>query len=77
MGLMMTALTVLVSAAVVLVVIATTGPQKTAISLPPWTPRDAPRDSAAQRSLLEERFARGDIDEGEYVARRDLLDGRQ
>jgi len=35
------------------------------------------RDSAAQRVLLDERFARGDIDEGQYVARRDLLGGRQ
>jgi len=77
MGLMMTVLTVFVAAAVVLVVLATTGPQKTAISLPAWTPRDAPRDRPAQGTLLDERFARGDIDEGEYVARRDLLGGRQ
>lgn len=71
-GLMMTVLTVLVVAAVVLVVRATTGPQKTATSLPPGTPRDKPRDSAAQR-VLDERFARGDIDEGEYAARQDML----
>jgi len=49
MGLMMTVLTVLVVAAAVLVVRATIGPQKTATSLPPWTPRDAPRDSATAR----------------------------
>lgn len=36
-------------------------------------PRDlSPRDDAAAR-LLDERFARGDIDEQEYRARRDLL----
>lgn len=72
MGLMKTGLTLLVVAAVVLVVRATTGPQKTATSLPPGTPRDTPRDSTAQR-ILDERFARGDIDEGEHVARRDML----
>ena len=37
---------------------------------------DRPADSEAQR-VLDERFARGDIDEGEYVARLDLLGGRQ
>ena len=76
MGLMMAVLAVLVVAAVVLVVRAATGPQKTTTSLLPGTPRDTPRDSAAQ-PVLDERFARGDIDEGEYVARRDLLGGRQ
>ena len=75
MGLMMAVLTALVVAAVVLVVRVTTGPQKTITSLPTSTPRDTPRDSEAQR-VLDERFARGDIDEGEYVARRDLLCGR-
>jgi len=73
---MMAVLAVLVVAAVVLVVRAATGPQKTTTSLLPKTPLDTPRDSAAQR-MLDERFARGDIDEGEYVARRDLLGGRQ
>ena len=72
MGLMMAVLAALVVAVLVLAVRATTGPQKTTSSLPPGTPRDAPRDSEAQR-VLDERFARGDIDEGEYVARRDLL----
>ena len=76
MGLMMTVLAVLVVAAVVLVVRATIGPQKTTTSLPPETPTNTPRDSEPQR-VLDERFARGDIDEGEYVARRDLLRGRQ
>ena len=76
MGLMMAVLALLVVAAVVLVVCAATGPQKTTISLLPGTPRDTPRDNAA-RPVLDERFARGDIDEGEYVARRDLLGGRQ
>ena len=75
MGLMMAVLAVLVVAAVVLVVRATAGPQKTTTSLPPETPTDTPRDSEAQR-VLDERFARGDIDEDEYVARRDLLSGR-
>jgi putative membrane protein len=75
MGLMMTVLTVLVVAVVVLVVRTTTGPQRTATSLPPGNPRDTPRDSEALR-VLDERFAGGDIDEGEYVARRDLLCGR-
>jgi uncharacterized membrane protein len=75
MGLMMAVLTALVVAAVVLVVRATTGPQKTCTNLPPWTPRDTPGDSEAQR-VLDERIARGDIDEGKYVARRDLLCGR-
>jgi len=74
MGLMMAVLTVLVVAAVVLVVRATTGPQKASTSVPPETPTDTPRDSEAKR-VLDERFARGDIDEGEYVARRDLLCG--
>jgi putative membrane protein len=74
MGLMMTVLTVLVAAAVVLVVRATTGPQKTTTTLPQGTPPNTQRDSEAQR-VLDERFARGDIDEGEYVARRDLLRG--
>ena len=76
MGLMMAVLAVLVVAAVVLVVCAATGPQKTTISLLPGTPRYTPRDRAAQ-PVLDERSARGDIDEGEYVARRDLLGGRQ
>jgi putative membrane protein len=76
MGLMMTVLAVLVVATVVLVVRATTGPQKTTTTLPPETPTDTPRDSEAQ-VVLDLRFARGDIDEGEYVARRDLLTGRQ
>ncbi len=31
--------------------------------------------SAGARSILDERFARGDIDAGEYVQRRALLDG--
>ena len=75
MGLMMTVLTVLVVAAVVLAVRATIGPQKTTTT-PPGTPPDTPRDSEAQQ-VLDERFARGDIDEGEYVARRDLLRGRR
>ena len=75
MGLMMTVLTVLVVAVVVLVVRATIGPQKPTTSPLPGIPRDTPRDSEAQR-VLDERFARGDIDEGEYVARRDLLCGR-
>ena len=75
MGLMMAVLTVLVVAAVVLVVRVTTGPQKTATSVPPWSPRDTPGDSEARR-VLDERFARGDIDEGEYVACPDLLCGR-
>jgi putative membrane protein len=75
MGLMMTVLAALVVAVVVLVVRATTGPQKTTSGLPPWSPRDAPGDSEAQR-LLDQRFARGDIDEDEYVASRDLLCGR-
>jgi putative membrane protein len=36
-------------------------------------PRDlSPRDNAAAR-LLDERFARGDIDEPEYRTRRELL----
>jgi putative membrane protein len=74
MGLMMAALAVLVVAAVVLVVRATTGPQKTSTSVPQETPMDTPRDSEAKR-VLDERFARGDIDESEYVARRDLLCG--
>ena len=74
MGLMMAVLAALVVAVVVLAVRATTGPQKTTSSLPPWSPRDAPGDSQAQR-VLDERLARGDIDEGEYVARRDLLCG--
>jgi putative membrane protein len=77
MGLMMTVLTVLVVAAVVLVVRAATGSQQPTTRLLPGAPRDTPRDGAAQRTLLDERFARGDIDEGEYVARRDLLGGRQ
>jgi putative membrane protein len=76
MGLMMAVLTVLVVAAVVLVVRVTTGSQRTTTSLPPGTRRDTPRDSEAQR-VLDERFARGDIDEGEYVASRDLLCGRR
>ena len=75
MGLMMAVLAVPVVAVVVLVVRAMAGPQKTTTSLPPGTPRDTPRDSEAQR-VLHERFARGDIAEGEYVARRDLLGGR-
>jgi putative membrane protein len=74
MGLMMTVLTVLVAAAVVLVVRASTGPQKTTTTLAQGTPPNTQRDSEAQR-VLDERFARGDIDEGEYVARRDLLRG--
>ena len=74
-GLMMTVLTVLVVVAVVLLVRATTGPQNTTTT-PPGTPPDTPRDREAQR-VLDERFARGDIDEGEYVARRDLLRGRR
>ena len=73
MGLMMTVLTVLVVAVVVLVVRATTGPQATT-SLPSATTGDPPRDSEAQR-LLDERLARGEIDEREYRARRDLLRG--
>lgn len=76
MGLMMTVLAVFVVAFVVLVVRAATGPQQPTTSLLPGAPRDTPRDSAAQR-VLDERFARGDFDEGEYVARRDLLGGRQ
>ena len=40
----------------------------------PW-PEGEPRDIEAQR-VLDERFARGDIDERDYVARRDLLRGR-
>jgi putative membrane protein len=75
MGLMMAVLTAMVVAAVVLVVRATTGPRNATTSPPPRTPRDTPGESEAQR-VLDERFARGDIDEGEYVARRDLLCGR-
>ena len=53
-----------------------TGPQQPTTPLLPGAPRHTPRDRAAQR-VLDERFARGDLDEGEYVARRDLLGGRQ
>ena len=58
MGLMMAVLTAMVVAAVVLVVRATTGPQKTTTSLLPGTPRDTPRDSAAQRVLRALRSRR-------------------
>lgn len=68
---MMAVFIVLVVAAVVLVVRATSGPQQTTTSFTPGTPRDTPRESEAQR-VLDERFARGDIDEREYVARRDF-----
>lgn len=73
MGLMMTVLTALVVAAVVLLARATTGPQQTT-GLPRGTTGDSPRGSDAQR-VLDERLARGDIDEREYRARRDLIRG--
>ena len=73
MGLMMTVLTVLAVTAVVLLVRATTGPEQTT-GLPRGTKEDLPRDSEAQR-VLDERLARGEIDEREYRARRDLLRG--
>jgi putative membrane protein len=73
MGLMMTVLTVLLVAAVVLLVRTTTGPQQTT-SLPPGSTGDSPPGSEAQR-VLDERLARGDIDEREYRARRDLIRG--
>ena len=57
MGLMMAVLAVLVVAAVVLVVCAATGPQKTTISLLPGTPLDTARDSAAQRVHDERSLA--------------------
>ncbi len=56
MGLMMTVLAVLVVAAVVLVVRATTGPQKATTSLPPETPTDTPRQHA-QRVLVSGSLA--------------------
>ena len=73
MGLMMTVLTVLLVAAVVLLVRTTTGPQQTT-SLPRDLTGDSPPGSEAQR-VLDERLARGDIDEREYRARRDLIRG--
>jgi uncharacterized membrane protein len=62
---------VLVVAVVVLVVRATTGPEQTTTRLKPGTPRDSPPDSEPYW-VLDKRFARGDIDERDYVAPRDL-----
>ena len=48
------------------------------IAAPGSTPGSAPRSApapAAARRLLDERFARGEIDAAEYRARRDALDG--
>jgi uncharacterized membrane protein len=50
MGFMMTVLTVLVVATVVLVVRATTGPPGRTTSRPPGILPDAPRDTEAQRA---------------------------
>jgi putative membrane protein len=73
MGLTMTVLTVLVVAVLVLVVRAMTGPQHST-SLPGHITGESPRDGEARR-VLDERFARGEIDEREYRERRDLLRG--
>ena len=74
MSLLMTALTVVVVAAAVLVVRAVTAPQQPT-SLPRGSDGGAPRDSDAQR-VLDERLARGDIDGRDYRARRNLLRGQ-
>lgn len=74
MSLMMTVLIVVVVAVVVLVVRATASQQQTSSGYPPTTPRETSPDSEALR-VLDERFARGDIDESDYVSRRHLLSG--
>jgi putative membrane protein len=73
MGLTMTVLTALVIVAVVLLLRATTGPQQST-GLPRGATGDSPPSSDAQR-VLDERLARGGIDEREYRARRDLIRG--
>ena len=74
MGLMMTLLTVVVVAAVVMVARAVTTQQKPT-SLAYGSTGDEPQDSDALR-VLDERLARGDIDERDYQARRNLLRGQ-
>ncbi len=74
MGLMMTLLTAVVVAAVVLMVRAVTAPQQPT-SVPRGASDEAPQDSDAQR-VLDERLARGDIDERDYLTRRNLLRGQ-
>jgi uncharacterized membrane protein len=74
MGLMMTLLTAVVVAAVVLVVRAVTAPQQPT-SVPRAASDGALQDSDAQR-VLDERLARGDIDEHDYLTRRNLLRGQ-
>jgi len=73
MGLVMTLLAVLVVVAVILLLRSATGPQQ-ATSIPPAA-GESPRGSEALR-VLDERLARGDIDEREYRARRDLIRGQ-
>lgn len=76
MGAMTAGVTAVLVLLVVLVVRATAEPRPPTTQAPTrdqneGPPATSPAISAAR--LLDERFARGDIDEQEYLARRDLL----
>lgn len=46
-------------------------------SRPPSAPTEPPRGASGPRQIIDERFARGEIDEAEYRQRRDLLQTAQ
>lgn len=46
-------------------------------SRPPGAPTEPPRGASGPRQIIDERFARGEIDEAEYRQRRDLLQTAQ
>jgi putative membrane protein len=72
--LMMGVITLVVLAAIVVGVVALTRRSNAAAQAPAAAP--AAGGSAAALRTLDERFARGEIDEAEYTKRRDLLTQR-
>ena len=66
MGLMMLAFVGLVVVVALVFVRSLNGPQET-------TARPITTESATAQRLLDERFARGEIDAEDYIRRRDLL----
>lgn len=73
-GLGMLVFWAIVVTAIVLLVRWAVGSRRQQVAPPPGPPAATPPSDQAQR-LLDERFARGEIDEDEYRRRRDVLRG--
>jgi putative membrane protein len=72
MGWVWVIVVLLVVATIIAIILAIVLPQRRAIGSAPPTVREG----GAARRVLDERYARGEIDSEEYRTRRDLLEGR-